>query len=71
MGEMSRLERIIRENEDRIRRLEAERRDLISSQSSQRFTLTNLEEQCDVYKENIRKAHGELAQMKANYNQLK
>ncbi|KAK6637477.1 hypothetical protein RUM44_007894 [Polyplax serrata] len=71
IGEQARFEKITREYEERIRRLESERHELISSQSCQRIALANMEEKCDEYKENIRKVQSDYAQMKANYGQLK
>lgn len=65
------MERIIIENEERIRRLEAERRELITNHSASRASLSNLEEKCDEYKQQLRNVQDQLSQMTTHYSQLK
>lgn len=59
------------DSEDRVRRLEAERRELLSGQGSRNATINTLEDQTDSMKEQLKSTQSELCQQRALYNQIR
>lgn len=67
----ARMQRSLEECEEQIRKLEQERRDLMHTQGSRRATISNLEEQCEQLREQLRICQADFNHQKALYNQLK
>ncbi|KDR21241.1 centrosomal protein of 135 kDa isoform X2 [Zootermopsis nevadensis] len=69
--EHARLEKTVNESEERVRRLEAERRELLASQGSQNATVSNFEIQVKSLQSQLFTAKTELTEQRALYNQIK
>lgn len=70
-SDQDRLKRAFAELEDHCQKLESERRELLQSQNTRRSTISQLEDQYDILKEQLRTTQTELNNQKSNYNQLK
>lgn len=71
MTEHARLEKIVNESEGRAHKLEAERRELLASQGSQKARISNLESQVESLQSQLFAAKLELTEQRALYNQIK
>ncbi|XP_066998908.2 centrosomal protein of 135 kDa [Anabrus simplex] len=69
--EHARLEKTIIESEDRVRRLEAERRELLTCQGSLKAAISSMEEQVRGYRDQLHSSQAELSQQRMLYNQIK
>ncbi|CAG9823230.1 unnamed protein product [Phaedon cochleariae] len=69
--DQERMKKAFQEMEGHILKLENERRDLVVSQCTSRSNVTQLEEDCNLLREQLRSTKNELNNQKANYNQLK
>ena len=59
------------ESEERVRKMEAERRELLASQGSRRATISNMEGQLESTQNQLFSAQSELTEQRALYNQIK
>lgn len=66
-----RLKKAFQDMEEHIRKLEDEGRDLHVNQLTSRSNMTQLEEECNCLKQQLKTTQNELNNQKANYNQLK
>ncbi|GJQ82867.1 hypothetical protein Trydic_g2605 [Trypoxylus dichotomus] len=71
LQEKARLEALVKNAEEDVRKLEADRRDFMHTQGSRRATINNLQEECDMLREQLRNCQGELNQQRAYHTQLK
>lgn len=71
VNQHAQLEKTLMESEEQVRRLEKERRELMQNQGSRRATINNLEEQCELLKEQNRTLQSELTAQRTLYSQLK
>lgn len=69
--EKSRLESMLKNAEEDVRKLEADRRDIIHTQGSRRAAINNLQEECDMLREQLKNCQSEFSQQKAYHSQLK
>ncbi|KAJ9599735.1 hypothetical protein L9F63_026418, partial [Diploptera punctata] len=70
VAEHARLEKTIIESEERVRKLEAERRELLASQGSRKATISNMETQLESAKHQLLSSQTELSDLRALYNQI-
>ena len=71
MAEHARLETALIEYEEKICKLEAERRELLACQGSKKVTVSNLESQVESLQNQLITARSELTEQRALYNQIK
>ncbi|KRT79397.1 hypothetical protein AMK59_8205, partial [Oryctes borbonicus] len=71
LQEKARLEAMVKDAEEDVRKLEADRRDYMHTQGSRRATINNLQEECDMLREQLRSCQAELNQQRAYHTQLK
>ncbi|GLH01224.1 Centrosomal protein of 135 kDa [Gryllus bimaculatus] len=69
--EHARLEKTIMESEDRVRRLELERRELMATTGVQKATINNLEDELETLREKFNGSQMELTQQRTLYTQIK
>lgn len=68
--EHARLEKTIMDSEDRVRRLEMERRELMSAAGVQNATINKLEEELGAYRDKYQSVVNELTQQRSLYTQI-
>lgn len=71
MAEHARHETAVIEHEEKIRKLKAERQELLASQGSKKVTVSNLESQLESLQSQLITARSELSEQRALYNQIK
>lgn len=71
MAEHARFETAVAEYEEKIHKLEAEKRELLASQGSKKVTVSNLESQVESIQNQLITARSELTEQRALYNQIK
>lgn len=71
MRDHSRLEHTTMEYEERIRRLEMERRDLINKEATMRSELKMEQQKNNECKDQIRAFNADISQLRTNYNHIK
>ncbi|PSN39078.1 hypothetical protein C0J52_07358 [Blattella germanica] len=71
VAEHARLEKTVIESEERVRKLEAERRELLSSQGSKKATISNMENHIESTQTKLVSLQTELSEQRALYNQIK
>ncbi|KAJ8963924.1 hypothetical protein NQ314_005252 [Rhamnusium bicolor] len=69
--DQERMKKAFQEMEEHIRTLEDERRELVLYQCTNRSTVTQLEEEFNLMKEQLKATQNELNNQRASYNQLK
>lgn len=71
LQEKARLEGMLKNSEEDVRKLEADRRDFMHTQGSRRATINNLQEECDMLRDQLRNCQSEFNQQRAYHAQLK
>lgn len=70
-NDKDRIKKAFQDMEGHIRKLEDERRELVVTQNSSRTNMSQLEDECNHLKTQLRATQAELNNVKANYAELK
>ncbi|XP_023719195.1 centrosomal protein of 135 kDa isoform X2 [Cryptotermes secundus] len=71
LAQHARREKTIADSEERVRRLEAEKRELLASEGAHKVTVSNFESQIESLQNQLFTTQSELTQQRALYNQIK
>lgn len=71
MSERDRLQKLMTESEEKLRKLESERREMMTVQGTRRAAINTMEEQMESLKTQLRTTQAELEHLHTLYSQIK